>query len=203
MPASRGDFMRKVLGLSISAAAIVATGLIPTAGWAATAASAAVTANTPGGDPNTTVTFTVTSGLLTMTAPDSVNLLPTGSDTGLPGTTVSATMGTTTVTDDRALLGATWTATAAESDFKTGAGTTDETIPATDASFDPGTITTTGIFLSAPVVTPVTLANGPQTIVTGSADGDNIASWDAAVAVAIPSTAVLGTYTGTLTQSVS
>ena len=36
-----------------------------------------------------------------------------------------------------------------------------------------------------------------------SGNGNNSASWDPTVAVAVPSTAVGGSYTATLTQSVS
>jgi hypothetical protein len=189
--------MKKSRICALGAAAVIG------AAMATTGASAAMAATGP--PVGTTVTFTVTSGFLTMTAPDAVSLGTAigTADTGLPATTVHGVMGTTTVTDDRALLDSTWTATAQESDFTTGGGTTDETIPAADATFNPGTFTTTGIFLSGPTGSPITLANGPQTVVVATTDGDNIASWDAALAVAIPSTAVLGLYTGTLTQSVS
>jgi hypothetical protein len=186
--------MKKSIFCVLSVAAVMGAVLT------STAASAAVKANPPaGGDPDTTVTFAVTTGLLTMTAPASVNL-----GSGAPGTTVSGTMAATTVTDDRALLGATWTATASETDFTTGTGTTPETIPAADATYNPGTITPTGAFIApSPVGTPITLANGAQTVVTGHANGDNSAAWDAALTVAIPAAAVFGPYTGTLTQSVS
>ncbi|MGD0065516.1 MAG: hypothetical protein ABSB76_18985 [Streptosporangiaceae bacterium] len=192
--------MKKSQFCALSAAAVIGLALT------STAASAAVRGTVPSSTPDpTTVTFTVGSGLLTMTAPDSVVLLPpAGTDTALPGTTVSAVMGDTFVTDDRALLDATWTATALSSTFVTGTHTTDETIPAADASYDPGTITeTAGIFLAAPIGTAVTLSATAQTVVTANADGDNVATWDALLSVAIPTTAVLGGYTGTLTQSVS
>ena len=56
--------------------------------------------NAPGpGDPNTTVTFAVTSGALSMTAPATANL-----GSGAPGTTISGELGAVTVTDDRAAL---------------------------------------------------------------------------------------------------
>ena len=68
-----------------------------------------------------------------MTAPDTVDL-----GSGAPGTTISGTLGTVTVTDDRALLAAAWTATASATDWTTGGGTPAETIPATDVGYDPG-----------------------------------------------------------------
>lgn len=144
-------------------------------------------------DPATTVTYTVTSGALTLSAPVSVAL-----GSGAPGTTISGALGPVTVTDNRALASASWTVTAAETDFTSGAST----IPATDAGYDPGSITTTGTITATG--TPVTLTNSAQTVVTGSAGvGDNTATWNPTVSVAVPASAVSGTYTGTLTQSVA
>ncbi|WP_189312880.1 WxL domain-containing protein [Streptomyces brasiliensis] len=145
-------------------------------------------------DPSTTVTYTVTSGALTLSVPASANL-----GSGAPGTTISAPIGPVTVTDDRALLSASWTVTAAETDFTNDGA---PTIPATDATYDPGTITTTGTITATG--TSVTLSNSAQTVVTGTDGvGDNTASWNPTVAVHVPAGTVGGTYTGTLTQSVA
>jgi hypothetical protein len=154
--------------------------------------------NSPGGgDPDTTVTFTVTSGALSMSAPVSASL-----GTGAPGTTISGALGAVTVTDDRALLSASWTVTAASTDWTTGGGTPAETIPATDAGYDPGSITTTGTITATG--TPITLSNTAAPVVTGTDGvGDNTASWNPTISIAVPAAAVGGTYTGTLTQSVS
>lgn len=172
--------------------------------WTATGGAAAQAAVTHGAarhhmrpmggsDPSTTVTFTVTSGALSLSVPASAVL-----GSGAPGTTISAAIGPCTVTDDRALLSASWTVTAAETDFANGS----QSIPASDAAYDPGTITTTGTITATG--TPVTLSNSAQTVVTGSAGvGDNTASWDPTIAVAVPASAVGGLYSGTLTQSVS
>ncbi|GAA1261466.1 hypothetical protein GCM10009665_58990 [Kitasatospora nipponensis] len=144
-------------------------------------------------DPSTTVTFTVTSGALSLSVPASANL-----GSGAPGTAISAPIGPVTVTDDRALLSASWTVTAAETDFANGAST----IPATKATYSTGTVTTTGTITIT--TTAVTLSNAAQAVVTGSAGvGDNTASWDPTVAVNVPVGAIGGTYTGTLTQSVA
>ena len=191
--------MRKAVGLGLSAAAIFATGLTMPAASAAVTSTAAVNAPAPGGpgDPDTTVTFAVTSGELTMTAPVSADL-----GSGAPGTTITGEIGAVTVTDDRALLSAAWTASASSTDFTTGAATANETIPATDATYSPGTITTTGTITATP--TEITLDDEPQTVVTGTAGvGNNTASWDPTLAVDVPAQAVGGTYTGTLTQSVA
>ncbi|MFD8736041.1 hypothetical protein ACFV06_14150 [Streptomyces sp. NPDC059618] len=144
-------------------------------------------------DPSTTVTYTVTSGALTMSAPATADL-----GSGAPGTTVSAPIGAVTVIDNRALASASWTVTAAETDFANGPST----IPATDATYSVGTVTTTGTITATP--TNVTLSTSSQTVLTGSDGvGDNTASWDPTVAVSVPAGTVSGPYTGTLTQSVA
>ncbi|MFD5814263.1 hypothetical protein [Streptomyces sp. NPDC127038] len=144
-------------------------------------------------DPSTTVTYTVTSGALTMSAPVTADL-----GSGAPGTTISAPIGAVTVTDNRALASASWTVTAAETDFANGPST----IPATDATYSVGTVTTTGTITATS--TSVTLSNSSQTVLTGSDGvGDNTASWDPTVAVSVPASTVSGPYTGTLTQSVA
>ncbi|MFI9320139.1 hypothetical protein ACIGXI_10205 [Kitasatospora aureofaciens] len=165
---------------------------------AVAAAAAALVVVQPGpagaaGDPSTTETFTVTSGALTLTVPASANL-----GSGAPGTVISAPIGPCTVTDDRALLSASWTVTAAETDFVNGTAT----IPATNATYTVGSVTTTGTITVTP--TNVTLSNTAQTVLTGTAGvGDNTASWDPTISVNVPAGAVGGTYTGTLTQSVA
>lgn len=143
------------------------------------------------------MTFTVTSGELSMSAPVSADL-----GSGAPGTTINGNLGAVTVTDDRALLSASWTTTAAATDFTTGGGTPAETVPATDAGYDPGSVTTTGTITVTG--TPITLSGTATPVVTGTDGvGNNTASWNPALAVAVPASAVGGTYTGTLTQSVS
>ena len=186
----------------LAAAAIGGIALVPAAASAATAGPAALAfSSSPSQDTptsaDTTVTFTVSSGALTITAPAG----PIDLGTNGPGTTIGGLLGTTTVTDDRALLDATWTASASSTDWTTGGGTSFETIPATDVGYDPGTVTTTPTDGLA-TGTAITLANSPALVVNLTAVGDNVATWDPAISVAIPSTAVTGIYTGTVTQSV-
>jgi hypothetical protein len=180
-------------------AAIAGIVLVPGIASAATA-NPNVLARSSGpaaGDPDTSVIFSVTSGALSMSAPDSVNL-----GSGAPGTTITGLLGPVTVTDDRALLSANWTATASSTDWTTGGGTPAETIPATDVGYDPGSITTTGTITATG--TPITLANTAAPVVTGTDGvGNNTATWNPALAVAVPASGVGGTYTGTLTESVS
>jgi hypothetical protein len=195
--------------LAVTAAAGIA--LTPVAASAATRPVVLAISHTAAvGDPDTTVTFTVTSaGTLSMTAPDSVDL-----GTGAVGGTITGVLGgggagsvPTVVTDDRALDAASWTVTASSTNWTTGAGTPTERIPAADVSYDPGTITTTGVITATG--TTIALANSTlpaldNTVVAGTNGiGDNSATWDPIISVAVPAGAVAGAYTGTLTQSVA
>jgi hypothetical protein len=181
--------MKKSLFCVLSVAAVIGTALT------STAASAAVMAPVP--PVNTTVTFAVTSGLLTLTGPGSANL-----GTGLPGTTITGKLGQVTVTDNRALLAASWTVTASSTDFTTGGGTGNEIIPVADTDYDPGLVTHTGTITVTEA--PITLSAAPQTVVAGTAGvGNNTATWNPSIVVDIPPAAVGGAYTGTLTQSIA
>jgi hypothetical protein len=197
--------MRKLLACAAGSGAALGVILAPVSAYAATShlspwlgsGVSRTAAPTAGGDPDTTMTFTVTVGALTMTAPASANL-----GSGGPGTTISGPLGTVVVADNRALLSASWTATASSTSWVTGSGTGNETIPATAGRYTPGPIQTTGTITATGQA--ITLSTSPQTVVTGSAGvGNNTASWNPTIAVTVPTTAVGGTYTSTLTQSVS
>ena len=193
--------MTRTASCILAAAAVTGIALAPGVASAATAAPAVLAYSSSGpsaGDPSTTLTFAVDSGELSMSAPVTAAL-----GSGDPGTTIGPTpIGAVTVIDDRAALDASWTATAQSTDFTTGGGTAPETIPATDVSYDPGTVTTTGTVTATP--SSITLSNDAQTVLTATGIiGDNTASWDPALSVAVPASAVSGTYTATLTQSVS
>ena len=150
-----------------------------------------------GADLDTTVTFSVTSGALTMTAPGTAKF-----SSGGPGSTIKGSLGTVSVTHGRALAPASWTATVSSTNFTTGGGSPAETTPAADLFYDPGFITTTGVITVTP--TGVALSASPQTIVAGTnGTGINTASWTPVIVVSVPTTAVTGTYTGTITESVS
>jgi hypothetical protein len=156
------------------------------------------------------VTFTVTAGGLSITAPATVNL-----GSGAPGTTITGPLGggatgpSVVVTDDRALLAAAWTATASVSTWTTGGATPAETIPVSRVGYTVGPITTTGTITATGTNLPAgsvpgDLSGAPQTVVAGTAGvGNNTAGWDPTISVAVPASAVGGVYTGTLTQSVS
>jgi len=104
---------------------------------------------------------------------------------------------------NRALAGASWTATVSSTDF-TNTVTPADLIAAGDASYlVTGLGTTTGSATFTPA--PVTVLSGlPQAVVTATgANGDNSATWNPQIQVSVPATAVIGTYTATITNSVS
>ena len=59
--------------------------------------------------------------------------------------------------------------------------------------------TTTGTAYTTPIV-----SSSPQAVVTAtSANGDNSATWNPQIQISVPTTAVIGTYTATITHSAS
>jgi len=209
--------------LIVAMALPVATALpaaAATSGRAETAAPAAPAAATP-------VTFEVTTtGTLSITSPAGPVDLGTGAvgttigtaatstttGTGVSAVTVTTgNFGAVTVTDNRALDPASWTATVSSTDF-VNASTSADVIPAGDATYLTETVgATTGSSLGTSAVsvngtTTLTLgtATAGQSVVTETGfDGDNSAQWTPEIQLAVPATAVLGTYDATITHSAS
>lgn len=149
---------------------------------------------------DTTTTFTLTGGGLSIDAPGSKNLGSVATGT----MTIQGELGSITVVDNRGRLNATWTANASATDFKTGGGTAAETIPANTVFYDPGLVAdsaspVTGAFVG----TPKTLGTSLLPVFTGTTVGNNTATWTPEITINVPAQAVVGTYTGTITHSVS
>ena len=167
-------------------------------------ASPASAAGSSGG---TTVTFSISSGGLSISVPDSVSL-----GSGSPGSVVSKQLGNVVVTDNRANLVSTWTASVATTDFKTGGGTAPETITNSALSYFSGPATTTGLGLTLgglqlgsvnALGLPATASPALSVVALSAGVGNNTATWNPTLLVAVPSSAVAGTYTGTVTHSVA
>jgi hypothetical protein len=149
-------------------------------------------------DPGCSVAVAVVAGPLTITVPATASL-----GSAPPGGTLGSDLGTVQVTDDRG-FGADWTATVSGTSFATGSGTPAETIPVTNAQYDITALgATTGPATFTPV--PVTqLSTGPQPVVSATnVAGNTTVSWDPTIQVSVPSTAIGGDYTATITHSVS
>ncbi len=153
----------------------------------------------PASAADTTVTFSITTAGLTVSAPGSASLGSVASGSA----SIAGEIGPVTVTDLRGTLGGSWTATVTATDFVTGGATGPETIPVINVSYAPGALvssTGTGTF------TPGAggIINVPRTAFTGTAlTGNNTATWNPTLTITIPSATVAGTYTGTVTHSVA
>jgi hypothetical protein len=153
---------------------------------------------------DTTTTFSLAGGALSISAPASRDLGsgPTG------GGNLSAQLGTVTVTDSRGALVGTWTASVSSTDFTTGGATANETIAKGQVTYWSGAATaTSGTAVFAPG--QALAANAQALSVSRTAFsataiiGNNSASWDPTVTVNVPAAAVAGDYTGTITHSVA
>ncbi len=150
-------------------------------------------------------TVTVTVG-----APDGLSISVPGTaniGSANPGATASGQLGPVTVSDQRAALNASWTATVIASDFTTGGATGPETIPNINVLYwsGPATATTgTGSFTPGQAAAGnAQIINVPSTAfsLTGG-NGVNSATWNPTLEINVPAGAVAGTYTGTVTHTV-
>ena len=147
--------------------------------------------------------ITVAGGVLAITVPASTTL-PSAS----PGGTISARLGTVTVTDNRGIAGASWTATVTGTTFITGGGTPPETIPLTQVTYWSGgaTATTgTGTFTPGQVNAAAAVNLAVPQIAFSLTSGASVtsASWSPTLSVSVPAAAVAGAYTATISHSVA
>lgn len=177
-----------LLGIGALATSALAVALFPSAAGAAAP---------------TTTTFSITGGSLTISAPAAAAL-----GSGAPGGSLSAALGTVTVTDTRGALLAAWTATASTTAFTTGSATGPETISPSSVSYASGPATTnTGLGVPVAGQLSTSLAAPMTTSVTAFSKllgtGNNSTAWNPTVIVAVPAEAVSGSYSGTITHSVA
>jgi hypothetical protein len=146
----------------------------------------------------TPVSFTLTAGALSISAPTgSVSL---GSQVASAGaSTISGPLGVVTVTDDRG--GATtWVASVIVTAFTPTTGPAVTAIPASTVTYVPGTVTEAGVTTAQPA--EASLA-GVVPVVNGTSTGLSNASWNPTISVAVPAGAAPGVYTATITHSVA
>ena len=183
---------RHKLGKSLVASAL---GLAVLAGVAAPAQAA-----------DTTATFTLTAaGGLSISAPESKAL---GSAATGASAVAGVQLGAVTVTDQRgALLGA-WTATADSTDYTTGEASANETIADDNADYWSGPATaSSGTAVRVPgqvaAANKVTFAAARTAFSASGVVGNGSTTWNPTVSINLPSTAVAGSYSGTITHSVA
>jgi hypothetical protein len=147
---------------------------------------------------DTTATITVTGGALAITVPTDAGNLGTQANTVLGGT-ISGTLGQVQVNDARsAAAGSGWVVSVISTAFTPPAG---PAIAASAVSYTAGTITKVG--------TATYVANNPTNL-TGVAPavtatgitGDNSATWNPTINVAVPGGMAAGVYSATITHSV-
>ena len=143
-------------------------------------------------------TVTRPSGPLSISVPDSVNL-----GSAKPGSGVSAQLGAVTVTDTRYIPDAAWTATVSSTTFTTGDATASETIAKSLIGYSPGAATdTTGDAEFTPGTTGG-LGSARTAFSASDGTGENSATWNPTITVTLPVGVRVGTYTATITHSVS
>ena len=104
----------------------------------------------------TTATFTLDGGDLSISAPASAEL-SAGTATG--SASLSGLLGSVIATDERGELLGQWTATAAATDFTTGTASGDETIADDGVTYSSGVVVPTGVVVAAGTVLPVNIAD--------------------------------------------
>jgi hypothetical protein len=153
---------------------------------------------------DTTTTFTLSAGPLAISVPASASLGSMATGTA----SLSAQLGAVTVSDTRGALGEDWTATVSSTDYTTGGATADETIANDDVSYWSGAATAaTGVAVRLPgqllAANAQSLSTSRTAFSASATLGNNSTTWNPTLVVTIPSDAVAGTYSGTVTHSVA
>lgn len=155
----------------------------------------------------TDATFTITGGALSIAQPASVTL--TGGGSSLLGASVTGALGATTVTDERnGTVG--WTSRVHGTDFSNGTttiaiGNVKAYVPTLPAMTVTGVVTASqGVAVDAlNGVTVAGAAPGNALVTATAVVGNNTVAFTPHISIPIPSNATAGTYSGTITQTVS
>ncbi|MEW1914447.1 hypothetical protein AB0442_39695 [Kitasatospora sp. NPDC085895] len=147
---------------------------------------------------STQISVIPNNGTLSITLPTTASL-----GSAAPGGTISAALGSVTVTDGRGLATSSWTATVSATNFANGG----QTITTANVSYWSGPATNiNGTVTTTPGQSDVSAKqalSSSRTAFTSTGNGNSSTSWTPTVVVAIPAAAVIGTYTGTVTHSVA
>jgi len=147
----------------------------------------------------TSATVTVTGGALSITVPLSAGNLGTRANTVLGGI-ISGPLGQVQVTDARsAAAGSGWVATVISTAFTPPSG---PTIGAAAVGYTAGPITKVGT-ATFTADDPTDLTGVVAAVTATGITGDNSATWNPTINVAVPGGMAAGVYSGTITHSVS
>jgi hypothetical protein len=166
-----------------------------------------VAANAGAGDTPSTFSLTASGGL-SISVPDG-SVTPVNLGTASTGSaSLSNSLGNVTVTDGRGALDAGWTAAASSTDFTTGTATADETVTKANVGYWAGVGTAqlgqVGAFTpQGTLLTPVSLAGTGANIGAWLGTGNNTVTWNPKITFTLLPAQVAGTYSGTITHSVS
>ncbi|MDT4973239.1 MAG: hypothetical protein QOG22_3382, partial [Pseudonocardiales bacterium] len=192
----------QVLGAVGTGASSSFTGTILAAGGITIGASAtlngrALSYGTVTLSTNAITTPAVAAGVLSISVPVAGNLGSRATSTG--GGTISGLFGQVQITDGRgALAGSGWIASVTCTAFTTPGGAS---IPASAVSYVAGTITKVGV-ATYTANNPGSLSGQPAAVTATGITGDNIATWNPTIFVALPGGMVAGVYSATITHSV-
>jgi hypothetical protein len=141
---------------------------------------------------------TITGGFLSITVPADAGSLGSRANT-VGGGTISGSLGQVVVTDARsAAAGSTWIASVISTAFTPTSG---PTIPASAVGYTVGAITKVGT-ATYTAGDPVSLEGVSAAVTATGITGDNSATWNPTINVAVPGGTIAGTYSGTITHSV-
>ena len=142
---------------------------------------------------DTTTTFSINGGALSVTVQTDATL----NNAGTGATSISGQLGNVSVTDNRGGT-ANWSVNATSTAFSEGLGP-----DSTAVSYNAGAISETGVSV---------ILDGTDVTLTGTAakvagptavTGNNTASWNPTLTVTLPGSALAGDYTGTVNTSIS
>ena len=146
----------------------------------------------------TSATVTVTGGLLSVTVPTNAGNLGTRQNTVLGGT-ISGLLGEVQVNDARsAAAGSGWVASAISTAFIPPSGTA---IAASAVSYTAGAIALVGT-ATYTANNPTSLTGVAPVVTATGITGDNSATWNPTITVAVPGGMAANVYSATITHSV-
>jgi hypothetical protein len=149
---------------------------------------------------STNVTFTLTGGTLTLSAPTTASLSTAALAVG--GTSVSGTLGNTTVTDTQGAVAHTDTVNMSSTDFTSTNGTITKS-NAGGYSGVPSAVSGVGVPVPTASAQTIGAAGGATILQLTGVIGSASVTYNPTVDVTIPANAVAGAYSGTVTQTVS
>jgi hypothetical protein len=152
----------------------------------------------PASADTTTASVTVTGGTLTISAPAAAGSLGSIANS-VSGGTVSGTLGQVQVNDARsAAAGSGWVASVISTAFTPSAG---PTIAASAVSYSAGAITKTGT-ATYTADDPTNLTGVSAAVTATGITGDNSATWNPTIHVAVAGGTIATTYSAIITHSV-